>query len=93
MGFLVRALSRGIFACLLWQWGTALGLALWSVFEPATFESASKLQRVAELPMYTLVALPLLILFVVMGMVVSMLRAEPELPRPDNVRTVATTPA
>ena len=55
--FLVRTLTKGTFACLYWQWGTALGLALVSVFEPA-----ARLRRLAEVPMYTLIALPLLAL-------------------------------
>jgi hypothetical protein len=66
-GFLVRTMAKGTFACLLWQWGTALGLALCSMFEPA-----SRLQSVAEFPMYTLLALPLLALFVVVGAVLSL---------------------
>jgi len=60
--FLVRTLAKGILACLLWQWGTALGLAFCSMFEPP-----SRLQNVAELPMYTLFALPALTLLVVVG--------------------------
>ncbi len=64
MGFLVRALSKGTFACLLWQWGAALALALCSIVEPA-----SRLQKVAELPIYTLIALPVLTLFVVVGVI------------------------
>jgi hypothetical protein len=88
MGFLVRALARGIVACLLWQWGSALGLALWSVFEP-DFRS----QRVAELPMYTLAALPVLTLFVVVGAVLSMQWAGSQLPPRAEVGTAYTTPA
>ena len=71
MGFLVRTLAKGTYACLLWQWGAALGLALYSIFEPA-----SRLQRVAELPMYTLLALPLITLSAVVGAVLSMQSAE-----------------
>ena len=64
--FLVRALAKGTFACLLWQWAAAIGLALCS-----TFASASKLRSVAELPLYTLVALPVLTLAAVVGEVLS----------------------
>lgn len=67
MGMLVRALTKATFACLLWQWAAALGLALWSMFEPG-----SRLQSVAGLPIYTLLALPVLALFAVVGAVLSM---------------------
>jgi hypothetical protein len=65
--FLVRTLAKGILACLLWQWGTALGLGFCSMFEPP-----SRLQNVAELPMYTLLALPALTLLVVVGAILLM---------------------
>jgi hypothetical protein len=64
--FFVRACAKGALACLFWQWGMALALALLSMFEPA-----SKLQSIAELPIYTLLALPILILFAVAGAVLS----------------------
>ena len=66
-GFLVRAFIKGVWTCLLWQWGTALGLALCSIFVPA-----SRLQFIADLPIYTLLALPVLTLFVVVGVVLPM---------------------
>jgi hypothetical protein len=59
-GFLVRTLAKGTFACLFWQWGTAFGLAICSMFLPV-----SRLRTAAELPMYTLLALPILTLLVV----------------------------
>jgi hypothetical protein len=66
-GFLVRALAKGVWACLLWQWGAALTLALCSLYEPA-----AKLQGAAELPMYTLLALPVITLFVAIGAILWM---------------------
>jgi cbb3-type cytochrome oxidase subunit 3 len=67
MGLLVRALAKATWACLLWQWGAALGLALCSIFEPA-----SRLRMVAELPIYTLLAFPVVTLFAVVGAVLWM---------------------
>ena len=60
MGFLVRALRKGPFACLFWQWGTALVLALCSTFAPA-----STLEKIADIPLYTSLALPVVTLVVV----------------------------
>jgi len=78
--FLTRALTKGTFACLLWQWGTAFCLALCSVFVPA-----SRLRMAAELPIYTSPALCLLALSAVVAAILSMPsvgKAVPELGRP-----------
>jgi len=48
-----RALTKGVLMCLMWQWGTALILALGSLLVPP-----SRLQVVAGVPEYTLLALP-----------------------------------
>ena len=67
MGLLVRALAKGTVVCLLWQWGAASGLALCSIFEPV-----SSLRIAAELPLYTLLALPVLTLFAVVSVILKM---------------------
>jgi hypothetical protein len=61
-GLLPRTLTKGAFACLLWQWATAIILSL-SSFLMGT----SRLQAVAEVPEYTLHALPLLTLLAVIA--------------------------
>ncbi|HXM60864.1 MAG TPA: hypothetical protein VN950_08385 [Terriglobales bacterium] len=67
LNLLVRALTKSAWACLFWQWGAALGLALISMFEPVF-----RLRAVAELPMYTLLAFPVLILLAIVGVILSM---------------------
>lgn len=54
--------NQGAFACLLWQWATATILSLSSLLV-----GASRLQAAAEVPEYTLYALPLLTLLAVMA--------------------------
>jgi hypothetical protein len=61
-GLLPCALTKGAFACLLWQWATATILSLSSLLV-----GASRLQAAAEVPEYTLYALPLLTLLAVMA--------------------------
>jgi hypothetical protein len=65
--FLTRVLTKGTFACLLWQWGTALILALCSMFVPIP-----RLRIAAELPLYTSPPLCLFALFAVVGSILSM---------------------
>jgi hypothetical protein len=57
-----RALTKGVLACLLWQWGTALILALGSLLI-----SPSRLQVAAGVPEYTLLALPPITLLAVLA--------------------------
>lgn len=52
-GLLPRAMSKAVLMCLLWQWGTAVFLAICSVLIPS-----SNLQAAAGVPEYTLLALP-----------------------------------
>jgi hypothetical protein len=59
---LARALTKGAFACQLWQWGTAALLALFSFVVPP-----ARLQFTAGLPQYTLFALPPLTLLALMA--------------------------
>jgi hypothetical protein len=61
-GFLPRALTRAVLMCLLWQWGTALVLALASLRIPP-----SSLQVAAGVPEYTLLALPPITLLAVLA--------------------------
>jgi hypothetical protein len=74
-GFLTRILTKGTFACLLWQWGAALLLALCSMFLPTP-----RLRFAAELPLYTSPALCLLALFAVAGTILSMQSARKVIP-------------
>ncbi|MGA7402894.1 MAG: glycosyltransferase 87 family protein [Candidatus Sulfotelmatobacter sp.] len=55
--FLSRALAKAAFACQGWQWVTAVALSLGSYVI-----SASRLRSVALLPLYTLLAMPALVL-------------------------------
>jgi hypothetical protein len=57
-----RALGKGVIACLVWQWGTALILGLGSLLV-----SPSRLQIAAGVPEYTLLALPPLTLLAVVA--------------------------
>jgi hypothetical protein len=61
-GLLPRALTRGAFACLLWQWVTAIILALGSLLV-----GAAPLRVAAGVPEYTLLALPPLTLLAVVA--------------------------
>jgi hypothetical protein len=61
-GLLPRALTRAVLICLLWQWGTALVLALASLLIPP-----SSLQVAAGIPEYTLLALPPITLLAVLA--------------------------
>jgi len=65
--FLTRVLTKGTFACLLWQWGSACCLALGSLFVPTP-----RLRIAAELPLYTSPALCLFALSAVVGAILSM---------------------
>jgi hypothetical protein len=64
---LPRALTKGVLVCLLWQWGTALILALGSLMVPP-----SSLQPAAGVPEYTLLALPPMTLLAVVITTVSL---------------------
>jgi Glycosyltransferase family 87 len=59
---LSRALSKGAFACQIWQWLAATALAACSLLI-----SAKQLRPAAEVPMYTLLALSPLTLFAVLS--------------------------
>jgi hypothetical protein len=60
---LTRSFVKAAFACQTWQWGTAWTLALCSLIFPA-----ARVGKFAEIPLYTLLALPpLTFLAVVMG--------------------------
>ena len=61
-GLFPRALTRAVLICLLWQWGTALVLALASLRIPP-----SSLQVAAGVPEYTLLALPPITLLAVLA--------------------------
>jgi hypothetical protein len=50
---LARAFTKGAFACQIWQWFAALVLSILSLLAPP-----QRLVGVAQLPMYTLLALP-----------------------------------
>ena len=67
MGAITRALTKATFACQLWQWLTALTLSLLSLAIPA-----DRLRGAAEVPMYTLYALPMLALLAVVARTTSM---------------------
>jgi hypothetical protein len=59
-GFLRRTMTKGAFACQIWQWLAATALSVCSLLF-----SAARLRAVAEAPMYTLLALPPLTLLAV----------------------------
>lgn len=59
---LPRALAKGVLMCLLWQWGTAVILALCSLLV-----QPSSLQIAAGVPEYTLLALPPITLLAVVA--------------------------
>jgi Glycosyltransferase family 87 len=60
---LTRSFGKGAFACQIWQWGAASSLVLCSLILPA-----EKVRKFAEIPLYTLLALPpLTLLAVLMG--------------------------
>jgi hypothetical protein len=61
-GFLPRALTKGVLACLLWQWVTATILAIASLLV-----GASRVRVAAGAPQYTLLALPPLTLLAVVA--------------------------
>lgn len=63
---LSRALGKGAFACQGWQWLTAVALSIVSYVI-----SAGRLRSVALLPLYTLLALPALVLLAVAAEVFS----------------------
>jgi hypothetical protein len=60
--FLPRALTKGVLACLLWQWVTATILAIASLLV-----GASRVRVAAGVPEYTLLALPPLTLLAVVA--------------------------
>lgn len=53
LGLFPRALAKGAFACQIWQWGSAVVLCIVSFVTPAEY-----FRRVADAPLYTLLALP-----------------------------------
>jgi hypothetical protein len=59
-GFLGRAMTKAAFACQIWQWLAAAVLAICSLLV-----SAPRLRSAAEVPLYTLLAFPLLTLLAV----------------------------
>jgi len=63
-GFLARAFLKGAFACQIWQWLAALVLSLLSLLV-----NPQRLFGVAQLPMYTLLALPLLTLTAILTVI------------------------
>jgi hypothetical protein len=64
--FLSRALAKAAFACQGWQWVAAVALSIGSCMI-----SADRLRSVALLPLYTLLALPALVLLAVGAVVFS----------------------
>lgn len=52
-GLLARAFIKGAFACQIWQWSAALGLSILSLLV-----TPQRLLGAAQLPMYTMLALP-----------------------------------
>jgi hypothetical protein len=66
-GGLARTLTKGTFACQLWQWLTASGLSLLTLIVPA-----ERLRPAADLPLYTLYALPVLALLTVIVATISL---------------------
>jgi hypothetical protein len=63
-GFFARAFLKGAFACQIWQWFAALVLSLLSLLV-----GPHRLFGVAQLPMYTLLALPLLTLAAILTVI------------------------
>ena len=63
-GILSRAFTKGALACQLWQWSAAAGLSIVSLLI-----APHRLLGVAQLPMYTLLALPPLTLAAVLSSV------------------------
>jgi len=61
-GLIARALTKGVFMCLLWQWATAIILSLGSFLVPA-----SRIRLAAGVPQYTLFALPSITLLAVVA--------------------------
>jgi hypothetical protein len=72
---LPRALTKGVMACLAWQWGTALILALGSLLVPP-----ARLQGAAGVPEYTLLVLPPMTLLAVVTITFSAGNASPRSP-------------
>jgi hypothetical protein len=52
-GILARAFTKGAFACQIWQWSAALALSIVSLLA-----APQRLLSIAQLPMYTLLAVP-----------------------------------
>jgi hypothetical protein len=61
-GLVARALTKGAFACQMWQWGAALALSLGSLFV-----SPTRLIAAAQLPLLTFLALPPMTLLAVVA--------------------------
>jgi len=62
LGLLARAMTRGAFACLIWQWLAAMALSIASFFLPATW-----LRAAGPIPDYTSLALgPLTLVAIVL---------------------------
>lgn len=72
-GFLPRAMTKGAFACQIWQWFAATALSFCSLFS-----SAAHLRSLADIPLYTLLALPLLTLLAVAFSIASIAAERPE---------------
>jgi hypothetical protein len=64
---LARTLTKGTFACQLWQWLIAAGLSLLTIVVPV-----ERLRAAADLPLYTLYALPVLALLSVIVTTISL---------------------
>jgi hypothetical protein len=65
-GIFVRAFIKGAFACQIWQWLAALSLAVLSLLV-----TSQRVFRFAQLPLYTLLALPALTLLAVLAAIVA----------------------
>lgn len=66
-GFWLRAVTKGAFACQIWQWLAATALSLCSLLFAAT-----RFREIAEAPMYTLLVLPPLTLVAVLSSTLSL---------------------
>jgi hypothetical protein len=76
-GFLPRVLTKGVLACLLWQWVTAAILAVGSLLL-----GPSRIRVAAGVPEYTLLALPPLTLLAVVATMSCLRDANGRIPWP-----------
>jgi hypothetical protein len=66
LGIFPRALVKGVFACQVWQWLSAVVLCVVALVTPV-----ERLRAAAEAPLYTLLALPLVTLLAILAVTFS----------------------